>query len=1074
MEHQISKCRRVSKCKRRGRGQIMSEFINNNEVMITKINEIISTKKNCTISIVNDKLTLSVFSILSKNLKNVKEINLILRSQSASKPQEEREREFEIDTIDIREALFNSYDIRQKNTLAHFERAKSMYDFIKSHVSIKRVKPGFSVKGNILIIDEEFMVNGSSSLEMTMHKSKDINFDTMILGNMDVEQIRGMKNAFESLWYDGEKTENFKNEVLESLSYVFKDHSPEFMYYFTLNELFGSQIDLSVEKLDKDVYFKSSKVWNALYNFQKDCVVSAIKKLNKYGGCIIADSVGLGKTFEALAIIKYYELRMDRVLVLTPAKLYDNWDSFRGTYMDNALGEDFNYKIMFHTDLNRIKGMSKSGQDLSRFDWSRYDLVVIDESHNFRNRTEKDIDEEGFTRYQRLLNDVIINKQRTRVLLLSATPVNNSLVDLKNQISLITRDNDEAFKEEGIPSIANALRVTSSIINSWDKVQNKSKTELFDNLPPDFYRILELLTIARSRKHITTYFKMDEVGKFPDKLKPDTYTPDIDKQHELLKIEDTNELLECLKLAVYTPMHYIKSEFKQLYRDKYKTVHKGKDIFFQEDRELYSKGMHRFNLFKRLESSIFAFGETIRRLLEKIENNLAIMERGAELEFTDEGCEDGESLDYKLDIKIAHLRKADYIEDLKYDQEILNAVYNNISKILNNKRDEKLEVLRNILRKKINETPYNQGNKKVIVFTAFADTASYLFLQLKELFDELDIAGAVLIGSGNPQVHNIKMAKPDFNGVLRAFSPRSKKVVDIKQEISVLIGTDCISEGQNLQDCDCVINYDINWNPVTLIQRFGRIDRIGSSNKQIKMVLFYPNMELNEYLNLEKRVKSKMILSNLASTGGEDFLNPELNDIDFRKNILEKLKNEVIDIDEAKDSISLTDLNMNEYLYELSQYISSNKEISQTPRGIFSITGGGEKAGVIFCFKHSYNAGKPQKDSSLYPYYLIYVDNTGAIKVGNDNPRALLKIYRSLAMGRSTVNKELVDEMMKETKNMQEMKFYSDLLTKAINSIQGNESKKAEQTIFDFGGYKNEFEYSILDDFELISFLVVR
>lgn len=1049
----------------------MSIFINNNEMMVDKINEIISKKKGCKISIVNDKLTLSVFSILSKNLKNVKEINLILRNSSVLFHKEEMEREFE---IDIKDALYNTYDIKQKNTLEHFEKARQMYDFIENNVSIRKVNKDFVVRGNVLIIDDEFMISGSSSLEMNYRNNREINFDTMIQGTENIEQIRGLKTAFETLWYDPIKTSEYKQEVLQSLSYVFKDHSAEFMYYFTLNELFGSQLDLSIERLDRDpTNFKQSKIWKALFNFQKDCVWSAIQKLNKYGGCIIADSVGLGKTFEALAVIKYYEMRMDNVLVLTPAKLYDNWMSFKGAYTDSLIGEDFNYKIMFHTDLNRVRGESKSGYDISRFDWSRYDLVVIDESHNFRNRTEKEIDEEGFTRYQRLLEEVI-KKKKTKVLLLSATPVNNSLVDLKNQISLITADNDGAFCSEGIQSVSNTLRIASTIVNSWDKMPNRNKAELFDKLPSDFYKLLEILSISRSRKHITTYYQTNEIGTFPDKLKPDTFTPDIDVQKKLLKVEDTNELLECLKLSLYTPMQYIKSEYKQYYRDLYKTVHKGKDTFFQEDRELYSKGMHRFNLFKRLESSVFAFGETIRRLLEKINKNIEILSRVETYEFNNDTMDDdGESLDYKLDIKVAHLRKADYIEDLEYDKEILDLVYNDIKKVLETNRDEKIAKLREIIANKVKTTPYNVGNKKVLIFSAFADTATYIFERIKDLLTELDVAGACVVGSGNPQVFNIKITNPTFGDVLRRFSPKSKGI-SFDKEIDIVIGTDCISEGQNLQDCDCVINYDINWNPVTLIQRFGRIDRIGSKNMQIKMINFFPNMELNEYLNLEKRVKNKMLLTNLASTGGEDFLNPELNDIDFRRRQLERLKNEVIDIDEASDNISLTDLNMNEYLYELSQYVKTNKELKETPKGVFSITDDANANGVIFCFKHTENVSKPKNDSSLYPYYLVYVDNQGKIKVGNDSPRNLLKKYRSMTLGKNEPNKKLIESFMKETKNTKDMSFYSSLLNKAIASIQGTESKKAEQTIFDFGGYQNNFDCAITEDFELISFLIVK
>jgi len=501
----------------------MSTTINSSNKIIEAINNILVDKKDCVINIVNDKLTLSVFSLLEKNLHNVKEINLIIRDTRSVPSTKEIYREFDIEpnTTDM---LFNEYDIIQKNKLIHYAKAKSMYDFIKKHVNIRKTMPDYQIKGNVILIDEDFMIQGSSSLELSEKASNSkinvVNFDTMINASMDKSQIVGIKKKYEQLWGSNEATEDFKEEILKSLSYVYKEHSPEFLYYFTLNELFGHQLDYGIEKFEQDNnHFKKTAIWNMLFDFQKDAVLSAIQKISKYNGCIIADSVGLGKTFEALAVIKYFEMRQDNVLVLTPAKLHDNWNSFKGAYKDSVVDEVFNYKIMFHTDLSRYKGDSKSGWDLSRFDWSRFDLIVIDESHNFRNRTEK---EEGYTRYQRLLEEVIKKNQNTKVLLLSATPVNNSLTDLKNQISIITGDRDFAFEDEGIASIDNLLRRTTGVINNWDKEPGKDKKQLFDRLPSDFYKLLEMVTISRSRKHIVNYYGTEEVGNFPEKLKPDT------------------------------------------------------------------------------------------------------------------------------------------------------------------------------------------------------------------------------------------------------------------------------------------------------------------------------------------------------------------------------------------------------------------------------------------------------------------------------------------------------------------------------------------------------------------------
>lgn len=1053
--------------------------VNSNEDIINNINNILANKKDCVINIVNDKLTLSVFSLLENNLKNVKEINLVIRDTRYLPKGEELNKEFEMETK-AKDMLFNAYDIIEKNKLQHFSKAKSMYDFIKNNVNVKKVRPECQIRSNIIIIDEEFMIQGSSSLEIS-NKDKSgrrnsINFDTVINSNMDKAQIINAKMVFNQIWYGENITEDYKDQLLKSLSYVYKEHSPEFLYYFTLNELFGNQLDYGVERFEKDNNsFKKSEIWNMLFNFQKDAVLSAIQKLNKYNGCIIADSVGLGKTFEALAIIKYFELRQDNVLVLTPAKLYDNWSSFKGDYIDGPLKENFNYKIMFHTDLSRDKGFSKEGKDLARFDWSNFDLIVIDESHNFRNRTEN---EDGtFTRYQKLLNAIKKGNGNTKVLLLSATPVNNSLADLKNQISLITADRDYAFEENDIKSVDNLLRRASAVINKWDRQPNKKKEELFDELPHDFYKLLEMMTISRSRKHITNYYGTEQIGSFPDKLEPDTHTPNVDIRGELINFKETNELLTMLNLAVYAPISYVKGEYIHIYKEKYDTLGKdGRVLLSNELRESGTKTLHRFNLFKRLESSVYSFGETIRRLIERIDEYIRAIEKsekGKALS-NDDLDEEDDILNYKFEVKVEHLNKGNFLNDLYYDKNILDKLYKDIETILNNDRDEKIRELVKVLAEKISTTPYNKENKKVLIFTAFADTADYLYEKLNKELLSLGCYTGCVSGAGKPKTTN-KNVRCDYNSILSAFSPGSKlgKALDSKSSIDILIGTDCISEGQNLQDCDTVINYDIQWNPVSLIQRFGRIDRIGSKNKKIKMINFFPAVELNEYLNLEQRVKGKMVSVNLASTGDEDRLTPEMNDLDFRRRQLEKLREEVIDIDEANDSISLTDLNMNDYLYELSNYTKEVPEVKEVPRGIYSVAGG-DKKGVIFCFKHKNILDKPDNESSLYPYYLLYINSSKEMYLGNTQAREVLKEYRKLCYRKDAPIDELIKLFYNETNYTKNMAKYSELLSTAVKSIKGIEEVKAIQSIFDFGGFSNDFANESEDDFELISFLVVK
>lgn len=1057
----------------------MGNVIASTEQMIEKINDVLKSKRNAVVNIVNDKLTLSVFALLEQNLKNVKEINFVIRDTKFVPEKSEISHEFEMAPTDI---LYNSYDIVEKNKLKHFAKAKAMHDFIKANVNVKRANPKTKIGGNIIIIDDDFMIQGSSSLEVSPKKSKNsyrnINFDTMLNGTMDKDQILSALNIFNQIWFNDQVSSDYKEELLQSLSFVYKEHSPEFLYYYTLNELFGYQIDSGIERFERDSErFKKTEIWQSLYDFQKDCVVSAIQKLQKYRGCIIADSVGLGKTFEALAVIKYFEIKMDNVLVLTPAKLYDNWNSFRGTYKDSFLNEIFNYRIMFHTDLSRYKGMSQSGQDLKRFDWGNYDLVVIDESHNFRNRNDRydDNDQLIMTRYARLMQDVIKRgKNNTKVLLLSATPVNNSLVDLKNQISIITGDRDFAFQDEGISSVENLLRKSSAVINQWETTPNHNKNDLLDSLPSDFYKLLELMTISRSRKHITSYYGNSSVGKFPSKNKPETRRPEIDTHEELLKFADTNELLESLELSVYTPTKYIKSEYQKIYAEKYSLKGKrGGKMDFQTQ----SKGMivmHRFNLFKRLESSVYSFAETIRRLMEKIDRTMEILNRGGFVdEETGTADEEYEYLEGKYEIEVAHLRVADYLYDLEGDKIILEKIYNDAKSILDENRDLKIRTLQDEIVKKVTQMPYNSGNKKIIVFTAFSDTAEYIYQQIADELKKIHLHTACVTGKGVKT--NNKHVDNDFNSLLCAFSPKSKMKKEIlaDKQIDILIGTDCISEGQNLQDCDTVINFDIQWNPVSLIQRFGRIDRIGSTNERIQMINFFPNLELNEYLGLEQRVKGKMTTLNIVSTGDEDFLSPEMNDFNFRKRQLERLKDEVIDIEDANENISLTDLNMNEYLYELSDYVNNTPAIKGVPNGLYSVTDG-EKQGVLFCFKHSNADEKPKSDSSLYPYYLLYLDNNGEVLYGNGKAREVVKLFRKLCYGKNLPVQPLFDQFFQKTNNTKDMKIYSELLNKAVHSIKGEEEEKAFQATFDFGGFNNAFAEETTDDFELISFLVVE
>jgi len=1053
--------------------------ISSAEQILYIVNRSLQGRENSIVNILNDKLTLSVFSEMEKSLSKVKEINFILRNTSPTPGKKEINQEFEL-ALNPADVLFNSYEIREKNKLQYFSKARRMHDFIKSHVNVRKVTSPELVKGNILLIDDEIQIQGTSSLEIsypkTIHGLPQIHFDSMMNSSMDKAQIQQSLSAFHTLWNNKGYTENCKEELLAGLQYIYKNYSPEFLYYYTLFTLFGDQLDSSVEHFENDsTRFKKSKIWSSLYNFQKDAVVSAIQKINQYNGCIIADSVGLGKTYEALAIIKYFEMRNDNVLVLAPAKLYDNWDSFKSPYVDNPYASDrFNYKILAHTDLSREKGYSRSGLDLSRIDWGNFDLLVIDESHNFRNRTES---KDHVTRYQKLLSSVIKQGGNTKVLLLSATPVNNSLVDLRNQISIITSERDFAYEEEGIESVAQVLVKAQRAINEWSLNPRRNKTELLDQLSSEFYKLLEKVTISRSRRHITRYYGTENLGVFPKKRTPLTFRPGIDSKSEIMRFEEVSDELELLLLSVYSPMAYILPEYKQMYREKFSTKIDGREVFFHEQRESINVKLHRFNLCKRLESSVYSFGETLHRILERIEGYILTLEKGEDLRTRVDGYDTGDEeafLEYKYEIDVRHLDVAGYIQDLNADKHRILKICNQIDIILSEKRDLKLHTLSGFVLDKVSKTPYNSENKKVLIFSAFADTANYLYDNLAPALSKLGIHTGIVTGSSEPRT-TIKGANLKYNEILTNFSPRSKdrKAVNNAGDIEVLIGTDCISEGQNLQDCDCVVNYDIQWNPVVLIQRFGRIDRLGSTNSQIQMVNFFPDMDLNEYLQLEERVKRKMVAANIGSTGDEDLLDPEMNDFSFRRQQLEHLQKEVVELEEMSDTISLTDLNMNEYLNELYDFAKSHPEIRRVPTGVFSIASGEEK-GCLFCFRHHENLAKPKSDSSLYPYYLMYMKDSGEVYIGLHKAREALAEFRRISYGKSEPDVALFKAFNAKTHDATDMSRYSKLITKAISAITGAERKRADESIFDFTGFSNEFSNSGEDDFELISFLVVE
>lgn len=596
--------------------------------------------------------------------------------------------------------------------------------------------------------------------------------------------------------------------------------------------------------------FKNSKIWNMLYDFQKDAALAIINKLEKYNGCILADSVGLGKTFTALAVIKYYENRNKSVLVLCPKKLAENWNTYKDNYVNNPIAADrLRYDVLFHTDLSRDHGTS-NGLDLDRLSWGNYDLVVIDESHNFRNGGELSGEDQKENRYLKLLNKVVRAGVKTKVLMLSATPVNNRFNDLKNQLVLAYEGTPELIDEKlnTSKSIDEIFRQAQTAFNAWSKLPAEERTtdNLLRRLDFDFFEVLDSVTIARSRKHIEKYYNTEKIGKFPERRKPISLRPSLTDLPSAINYNEIYEQLSQLQLEIYTPSAYIFPSKMQKYIDL--THHKGNNLT-QSGREEGIRRLMSVNLLKRLESSVPSFRltlERIRNLIMETIDGITQYEKYGEANIdmyeadSDDFDMEDQNTDYltvghKVKIDLADMDYKSWKDVLQKDADTLELLILMIADITP-EHDTKLQELYKLISQKI-ENPINPGNKKVLIFTAFSDTAEYLYDNVSRyVMEKYGLNTGMISGTVDGKT-TLKNFKATFNNILTCFSPVSKDrdvlMPGSKKDIDILIATDCISEGQNLQDCDYCVNYDIHWNPVRIIQRFGRIDRIGSRNKQI-------------------------------------------------------------------------------------------------------------------------------------------------------------------------------------------------------------------------------------------------
>ena len=901
---------------------------------------------------------------------------------------------------------------------------------------------------------------------------------------------------FEAQWSALAGDNGARAGVVSQLRTLAAHRDPLSIYALILHQLFRAEGDAVDEEqvVRSATGIRNTTVWKKLFKFQRDGVVGAIDKLNRFGGCIIADSVGLGKTFEALAIIKYHELRNDRALVLCPKRLRDNWGLYRANDRRNILaGDRFNYDILNHTDLSRDGGQS-GDIDLANVNWGNYDLVVIDESHNFRNkRTPR---QGGETRYDRLMRRIIQEGVKTRVLMLSATPVNNRMADLRNQIAFATEGDDTALSDHGISSIDGTTRLAQKQFNRWLDLDGAERTppRLVEMLGFDYFTLLDRLTIARSRRHLEKYYGTRETGRFPERLKPINVKANVDIAGEFRSVREINFEIRRLNLAAYAPLRYVLPHKRDAYDEKYSTkLQRGEGFFRQVDREKSLVQLLRVNALKRMESSVASFALTVRRQLDDVDATLTRLEEQAdeleELDITDVDIEDPafESLlvGRKVKVLVRDLDRIRWEQDLVEDRNRL-ATLHTAAQQVTAARDAKLAELRGIIERKC-QSPINRGNRKVIVFTAFADTARYLYGELAPWArDALGLESALVTGAGGNQT-TLPGLRMDLTSVLSAFAPRAKERPDdlsAEGDLDLLIATDCIAEGQNLQDCDWLINYDIHWNPVRIIQRFGRIDRIGSPNERIQLVNFWPNMELEEYLRLEQRVSGRMVLLDISATGEENLIDQQsgdpMNDLEYRRKQLLKLQDAVIDLEDLSSGVSITDLTLTDFRIDLADYLRENSgALEALPLGVYAVTRTADTEippGMIFCLRAEGAAAARQVEPGypLAPHYLVHVGEDGTVLLPFTQAKQILDRLKRLCLGRGLPDTEACDRFDNATRQNEDMRTAQRLLAAAVASTVGRSEQRAVASLFSPGGtHAMASEFACINDFEVVGFLVV-
>ena len=1059
-----------------------------------------SIRKGSKMSVAAACFSMYAYQKLKKQLEQVDEFSFIFTSPTFVKERAEKEkREFYIPRLNRESSLYGTeFEIKLRNEMTQRAIARECADWIRRKATFKSNTTGENMGGFMTVASKEEQVaympiNGFTTVDLGCERG---NNSYNMVNRIEAPFATQYIQLFDTLWNDKAKMQDVTDVVVENISSVYNENSPEFIYFITLYHVFSEFLDdISEDVLPNEATgFKQSKIWSMLYDFQRDAVLAIINKLEKYNGCILADSVGLGKTFTALAVIKYYENRNKSVLVLCPKKLAANWNTYRDNYVNNPIAVDrLNYDVLFHTDLSRNGGTS-NGLDLDRLNWGNYDLIVIDESHNFRNGeggagTHKS---DGENRYQVLMRKVIRAGVKTKVLMLSATPVNNRFYDLRNQLALAYEGDADVMDQRlnTTKSIDEIFRQAQRAFNAWSELKPEQRTTdaLLRTLDFDFFEVLDSVTIARSRKHIERYYDTSEIGKFPERLKPISLRPNLTDLNQAIDYNQIYELLSSLTLCIYTPSDYIFPSKLDKYMDR------GKANLTMQGREFGIQRLMSINLLKRLESSVFSFNLTLKRIWQLIHTTIEGIDHyekygNADITMYEAGESDFDMEDSNTDFfSVGKKTKID-LEDMDYKswRKALQQDADNLELLIlmvadiTPEHDTKLQTLFRLLDDKMAH-PINPGNKKVIIFTAFSDTAGYLYEHVSEYMkNRYGLDTAVITGAIDGKT-TAKGLKPTLNNVLTCFSPVSKdKAVLLPNnptEIDVLIATDCISEGQNLQDCDYLINYDIHWNPVRIIQRFGRIDRIGSRNAYIQLVNFWPNMTLDDYINLKSRVETRMKITVMTATGDDDLINPEeKGDLEYRKQQLKRLQEEVVDLEDMSTGISIMDLGLNEFRLDLLAYIKNHGDLEKTPRGLHAVVPKTEGCpeGVIFVLKNVNNSVNIDNQNRIHPFYMVYISTEGEIVCDYLNPKGLLDDVRLLCRGKSEPIKALCAQFNRETDDGRNMSEMSELLSMAIDSIIDAKADNDIDSLFKSGGTSALMSaVSGLDDFELICFFVVK